>query len=368
MTREIFAGAISGTSADGMDCAICEVSADDITTLNFDTLAYSKQLKAKIEHCINNPDAFGVRQIAELDAEIGHHIGQSIQALLQSTGLRPGQVRAIGSHGQTVYHLPEHQPSNSLQLGNPAVIAEATGIDTVADFRRGDMAAGGQGAPLAPLLHARLLRSTEETRVVLNLGGIANITILPAHSNKILGFDTGPASVLMDLWAQAHFDQAYDDEGQIAASGKVDPALLELLLGEPYQLESPPKSTGRELYSMQWLTPYLRDNELEAQDVMATLSEFTAASVANAVMQHALTARRVIVCGGGVHNTELMRRIADNLDIPVVPASKYGVNPDAVEATLFAWLARQRVYKQSIDTCAITGARHPVSLGAIWSC
>jgi anhydro-N-acetylmuramic acid kinase len=286
---------------------------------------------------------------------------------LQREGIAASAVTALGSHGQTVRHRPLRNSPYTMQLGEPNVIAELSGIATVADFRRRDMAAGGQGAPLAPAFHAAMLPHDGRTRVVLNLGGIANITVLASGSAGI-GFDTGPASCLLDAWAQQHLGTRFDANGAFAASGHVDANLLARLLDDPYFAAAPPKSTGREVFQPTWLQQHLRGSVLAPADVQATLVALTAHSVARAVREHAIEASEMLVCGGGVHNPVLMAAIAAELaPMLVVSTATVGIDPDFVEAMLFAWLARERLAGRAIeDLPAATGARGARVLGGIY--
>jgi anhydro-N-acetylmuramic acid kinase len=256
-----------------------------------------------------------------------------------------------------------------LQLGDANVIAELTGITTVADFRRRDMAAGGQGAPLAPAFHAAMLPRDARARVVLNLGGIANVTILPAAASRtVTGFDTGPASCLLDAWTLQHLGKPFDAEGAFAARGRVDLGLLARLLDDPYFATPPPKSTGREVFHLTWLQERLRGLTIAPADVQATLVALSAHSIADAVRLHAPEASEVLVCGGGVHNPVLMQAIAGELaPVPVTSTAGRGIDPDFVEALLFAWLARERVAGRTVETvAAATGARGARVLGGVY--
>jgi anhydro-N-acetylmuramic acid kinase len=288
--------------------------------------------------------------------------------VLADHGVAAGDVRALGSHGQTVRHRPGTPTPYTLQLGDPNVIAEATGIVTVADFRRRDMAAGGQGAPLAPAFHSAMLGADGASRVVLNLGGIANITVLPRDPSAALrGFDTGPANCLMDGWSLQQRGIGCDEGGAWAASGQVDEAWLAQLLAEPYFHQTGPKSSGREVFNQDWLQRQLGQRSLAAVDVQATLLALSARSVAAAIRQAAPATEEVLVCGGGVHNASLMQALATALaPLTVASTASCGVDPDYVEAMAFAWLARQRLLGLPGNRADVTGARGPRVLGAIY--
>jgi anhydro-N-acetylmuramic acid kinase len=299
-----------------------------------------------------------------LDVAIGECFAEAALSLLRKTGTRAGDVAAIGSHGQTIRHRPAGAHPFTLQIGDPTVIAERTGITTIADFRRADVAAGGQGAPLLPALHAALFKAPDKTRVILNLGGIANVTIL-APGREVCGFDTGPANCLLDAWALRHRNASRDEGGAWAASGRVDRALLATWLTDPYFAAPAPKSTGREAFNLDWLDARLGAGVAPA-DVQATLLALSAETIADAIRAAAPDAREVFACGGGVHNQALMAAIGARI-APATLASTaaLGLDPDYVEATGFAWLARARLANAPGNLPAVTGARGPRVLGAI---
>jgi len=275
-------------------------------------------------------------------------------------------VRALGSHGQTIRHRPHADPPFTWQLGDGNVIAERSGIDTVADFRRRDVAAGGHGAPLMPAFHAALLGSLQEDRAVLNLGGIGNFTLLP-RVGDVRGFDTGPANALMDAWCERHTGRAYDAGGAFAASGHADAALLARLLADPWFALAPPKSTGREQFHLDWLQARMGEATISPADVQATLLELTARTVADALQLTQPATRRVLVCGGGVHNAVLMARLAAHLPQAVVESTAtHGLDPDYVEAMGFAWLARETLAGRSGNLPAVTGAVGRRVLGVVY--
>ncbi len=361
----LFLGLISGTSADGIDVALA--SFDPTPRLHAaSTHPYPEDLRRRILDLAQGDGRIALDDLGALDVEIARSFADAADALLRREGIAAKKIAALGSHGQTVRHRPQQAPPYTMQLGDANVIAEITGIATVADFRRRDVAAGGQGAPLAPAFHAAMLPRDGIDRVVLNLGGIANITIL--DDKPLRGFDTGPASCLLDAWAQKHLDEPFDRDGGFAARGHIDAALLERLLDGPYFAAPPPKSTGREVFHLDWLRSQLHDSRAAPEDVQATLVALTARSIANAVHAHAPSAREVLVCGGGVHNPVLMRAISAALaPIPVASTATRGIDPDYVEAMAFAWLACERLAQRAVeDVCTVTGARGPRVLGAIY--
>jgi anhydro-N-acetylmuramic acid kinase len=363
-------GLNSGTSADGIDAALvrfadgseharCELVAGR-------TYRWEDAMRARLVHLGQGGDCTSLDEFGALDVQAARAFADAATALLADAGVAASEVRAIGSHGQTLRHRPEAAVPFTLQVGDGNVIAERTGITTVADFRRRDVAAGGHGAPLLPALHAALLRAPGESRAVLNLGGIANLTLLPAHGD-VRGFDTGPANALLDAWCERHTGAAFDAEGAFAARGGVDDALLETLRAEPWFALPPPKSTGREQFHLAWLEARLGTGARAAQDVQATLLELTAASVADALRATQPDTARVLVCGGGVHNPRLLQRIAARLPGMLVESTAaHGVDPDLVEAMGFAWLARQTLASRPGNLPSVTGARGPRVLGAIY--
>ncbi|MEO8161714.1 MAG: anhydro-N-acetylmuramic acid kinase, partial [Arenimonas sp.] len=305
-------------------------------------------------------------ELGELDTRLGQAFAHASNALLREAGVEAKRVRAIGSHGQTLRHRPQGEAPFTLQLGDANVIAESTGIDTVADFRRRDVAAGGQGAPLVPAFHAATLANAAEDRAVLNLGGIANLTLLPVHG-AVRGFDTGPGNGLMDAWCLRHRGEPFDRAGAFAATGRVEKALLARLLDEPWLALPPPKSTGRDQFHLPWLEARLGTTAIMPEDVQATLARFTARSVAEALRAQLPTCARVLVCGGGVHNPVLLAELRAALPGMVVESTgEHALDPDFVEAMAFAWLAREFLARRPGNLAAVTGARGARVLGALF--
>lgn len=360
----LYLGLISGTSADGIDAALVRFDSDLPQLVDALTHPWPPELRERILAVAQDETRLDLDAYGRLDVAIGHCFAEAAQQLLARNGT--AAVRAIGSHGQTLRHRPSGAFPFTLQVGDPSVIAERCGIDVVADFRRADVAAGGQGAPLLPAVHAMLLARPDRTRVVLNLGGIANITVLGADGT-VFGFDTGPANGLMDAWCLRHRGVPFDAEGVFAASGQVDEALLQDLLADPYFTLPPPKSTGREHFHLAWLEAHARVASLSPADVQATLLELSARSVIEAIERHAPDATDVLACGGGVHNGVLMQRLGERL-VPrqLRSTAEHGIDPDYLEATAFAWLARQRLLGLPGNLPAVTGARGPRVLGAIY--
>ncbi|WP_199098293.1 anhydro-N-acetylmuramic acid kinase [Dyella sp. ASV21] len=362
----LYLGLISGTSADGIDAALVRFEHDVPQLVDALVHPWPDELRARILAVAQDETRLDLDAYGRLDVAIGQCFAEAANALLARNAGERAAVRAIGTHGQTLRHRPAGDHPFTLQVGDPSVIAERCGIDVVADFRRADVAAGGQGAPLLPAVHAMLLSRPGRTRVVLNLGGIANITVLGADG-RVSGFDTGPANGLMDAWCLRQRGTAFDRDGAFAASGQVDKALLDALLNDAYFALPPPKSTGREHFHLAWLEAHPRMAGLAPADVQATLLELSAQSIAEAIVRHAPEASEVLACGGGVHNRALMRRL-EQLIAPRVlgTTGAHGVDPDYLEATAFAWLARQRLLGLPGNLPAVTGARGPRVLGALY--
>ncbi len=361
----LYLGLTSGTSADGIDAALVRF-APRLEVIAARTFAYPDDLRARIVALARHDASVALADFGTLDAMIGKRFATAALALLHAAGVEPRDVTALGSHGQTVCHHPSGPHPFTLQIGDPNVIAERTGIATVADFRRADVAAGGQGAPLLPTLHAAVLAGAGTPRAILNLGGIANLTLL-LRGRPVLGFHTGPANCLLDSWALAHRGVACDEGGAWAASGRVDEALLGRLVHDPYFALPPPKSTGREHFNLDWLHPQLPAGVADA-DVQATLLQLSARSIAQALDAHAPAIREVYACGGGVHNPVLLDALRGALpDVRVDTTAALGLDPDFVEAVGFAWLARARLENLPGNLPSVTGARGPRVLGAIYA-
>jgi anhydro-N-acetylmuramic acid kinase len=366
----LYVGLMSGTSLDGVDGVLVAFDADGSSFTVRDHVHHpfpaglAQELLA-----LNAPGADELHRCALAANAVARAYAGVVDALLQAGATPAAAVRAVGAHGQTVRHRPGEFDGTgyTVQLLNAALLAERTGIDVACDFRSRDLAAGGQGAPLVPAFHRHRFGRPGETVAVLNLGGIANLTVLAADGGTI-GFDTGPANLLLDGWITRHRSAAFDADGAWAASGRVQPALLAALRAEPFFALPPPKSTGRDLFGMPWLDARLAAaGALAPQEVQATLAELTAATVADAVQAHAAGARRLVVCGGGARNADLLARIAARLPGLAVEASdRLGLPCDQVEACAFAWLARALVERAPGNLPAVTGAAGPRLLGALY--
>ncbi|APX77323.1 anhydro-N-acetylmuramic acid kinase [Achromobacter insolitus] len=363
---QLYIGLMSGTSVDGVDGVLVRLGDGQPPAVQASaSLPMPADLRRELL-ALNQSGDDELARAALAANSLARLYAQAVAALLQHAGVAAGDVAAIGAHGQTVRHRPDL--GYTVQLNAPALLAELTGIDVVADFRSRDVAAGGQGAPLVPPFHAAIF-GAPQGRAVLNLGGIANVTLLePGHAPR--GFDTGPANVLLDGWCQRHLGQAYDADGRWAATGQVLAPLLEQLISsEPWFALPPPKSTGRDLFNMQWLDERLAafDGPKPApQDVQATLQRLTARTVANAIDAAAASTQEVFVCGGGARNTGLMRELAYCLQRPVRPTDALGVPAQEVEALAFAWLAQAFMQRRPAGLPAVTGARGPRILGALY--
>lgn len=361
----LYIGLISGTSVDGVDCVLVDFNENTAKIVSTHFQPSPEKLRNDVlKVCKGEP--LNPEQLGILDIKIGHFFAAAVNELLVISKTNAKDIAAIGSHGQTVWHKPNGDHPFSMQLGDPNSIAYLSKIKTVADFRRMDVAAGGQGAPLAPLLHQDVFYSAQSDRAVVNIGGISNITCLPASGGN-LAFDTGPGNVLMDYWIGKHQQKRYDENGDWAATGQIVPELLARFLEEPYLKLPHPKSTGRELFNGDWLEMQLSDfDKVSAADVQATLLEFTATTIA-ADINAAMKPSALYVCGGGAHNAVLMAAIAKKLpNCQVDSTAALGIDPDWVEAVAFAWMARMRILGRAINTSAFTGAARPVTLGGVY--
>ena len=374
--QQLFIGLMSGTSADSIDAALVDFSGPRPQLLHYIEQPLDSTLREQIL-ALMQPGADEIERLGRLDHQLGHAFAKAALTLLELSNTRPCDVRAIGSHGQTVRHRPPSpEPSTNpnpftLQIGDANIIAERTGIATVADFRRRDMAAGGQGAPLVPAFHQAVFSSKDERRVIANIGGMANITILDAES--VSGFDTGPGNALMDSWVARYKSKTYDHNGEWAASGNASEAVIQQLLGHPFFQLAPPKSTGREDFHLAWLDEQLQGvkQELEPADIQASLLEVTAASIAASIAQQAPATEALYVCGGGAFNAQLLKQLqlasqAQGLSLKIDTTSALGIAPQSVEAAAFAWLAKQTLAGLPGNNPAATGASRERVLGGIY--
>lgn len=365
----LYAGLMSGTSMDGVDAVLLEIDGQGdgrrMQVRGALHQEYPPAILNRLRGAVEYPASANLDLLGTLDVQIGEQFALCVLSLLQSAGVAPRELRAIGSHGQTLLHRPRAAVRFTLQVGDPNIIAERVGVDVVADFRRRDIAAGGEAAPLMPIFHRAAFGRAGEARAVVNIGGIGNVTLLHADGS-VGGFDTGPGNCLMDSWILRHRGENFDRDGRFAKSGKVQAALLAKLLQEPYLALPAPKSTGRELFNLAWLDAQLHDMTVSSADVQATLCEFTATTIAGAL--RAPRPRQVYVCGGGARNGELMRRLGLALpDTAVASTAAAGIPPEQVEGAGFALLAHLTLARQPGNIPAVTGAQGPRVLGAIYA-
>ncbi|WP_248768560.1 anhydro-N-acetylmuramic acid kinase [Pseudomonas sp. MWU12-2345] len=359
----LYIGVMSGTSLDGLDIALVALDGS-IRLLASHYIPMPEALRVELLGlCASGPDEIARCAIAEQNWVT--LAAQGINTLLEQQGLAPGAIRAIGSHGQTIRHEPAR--GFTVQIGNPALLAELTGITVVGDFRRRDVAAGGQGAPLVPAFHEALFEERAGHRAVLNIGGFSNLSLIEPDK-AVSGFDCGPGNVLLDAWIQDQRNESYDRNGQWAASGQVEPALLQALLSDPFFQTKGPKSTGREVFNLPWLKQHLSHlPPLAAEDIQATLLELSARAIVESLTGAQENTEELLVCGGGAHNAALMARLSQLLPATrVASTATHGVDPDWVEAMAFAWLARCCLDGIAANRPSVTGARGLRVLGAIY--
>jgi anhydro-N-acetylmuramic acid kinase len=364
---DFYVGLMSGTSMDGIDAVVTSFDETGVTLHATHSEPYSPDLRQALLIAIREPLDVQLDESGELHRRVGESFRDAALAAIARSGVELKDIVAIGSHGQTLRHQPDVDEPFSLQVGDADIIARSTGITTVANFREADIAAGGQGAPLVPPFHHWLFASSKENRVVLNIGGIANVTILAADGSDVTGFDTGPGNGLMDAWISRNRGEAFDRGGQWAATGTVIDDLLQQLLNDSYFSAPPPKSTGFEYFNAQWLTPF-RVDRFDAANVQATLCELSAITISNPIRMQAPDTQGVFVCGGGIHNAELMRRLQHHLSgTRISSTAAAGLDPDWVEAAAFAWLAMRTLRSETGNLPSVTGAMHEVVLGDIHS-
>ena len=355
---------MSGTSLDGIDVVVVNIENNEFELCSSQTYPWPQELQQALRQLIEKEDS--LNEALKLDQLCAEQYALASLKVIETAGLKPADITAIGSHGQTIRHAPQGNPAFTLQIGNPSTIAEKTGITTIADFRSRDIAAGGQGAPLAPAFHQAIFHQPGSSRVILNIGGIANITVI--NDNQVIGYDTGPGNRLLDDWISKSKGESFDRNGDFSASGKVNKQLLKQLLQDPYFKTQPPKSTGSDYFNLAWLESRLQDYPDESgENIQATLSALTCTSITQEILASAPDCQEVLVCGGGVHNLHLMQQLQQLLpDMPVVSTEKYGIHPDWVEAMAFAWLAQQTLAGLPGNVPGVTGASGPRICGGIY--
>lgn len=359
-----YIGLMSGTSMDSIDAVLVSITKDRIKLLETYSLPIEDDLRKDIlELCYPGENA--INRMGKLDVVLGRLFSDCVEALLEKAGLEPNDIIAIGSHGQNIRHMPEADVPFTLQIGDPNVIAANTGITTIADFRRRDVALGGQGAPLAPAFHQFLFRRYEGTQWVLNIGGIANVTLI-SPSNQVIGYDTGPGNTLLDTWYRQHTGRRFDVDGEWARSGMVNIQLLESLRTDPFFTKEPPKSTGLEHFNLKWLMEHIRKlgEHIPSEDIQATLTELTAVTIADNLNQ--IEARHIWACGGGAKNRFLMERLQALCPTPILTTDAAGIPIDWIEACAFAWFAYQTTHHIPSNIPSVTGASEAAVLGAIY--
>lgn len=367
--RRYYIGLMSGTSSDAVDAVLVATHPQFELTATH-SLAFDLSLQQSI-HQLADPQTGTIEQLGELDCKLGHVFATAALELLQKAKVSSDQIIAIGSHGQTIRHRPNSAHPFTLQIGDANIIAQRTGVTTVADFRRRDIAAGGQGAPLVPAFHQAIFSNDKIDRAIINIGGMANITWLPKSQQElVIGFDTGPGNVLLDGWIHQHLQQRFDQKGDWAAQGKVNQPLLDLLLSEDFFQQLPPKSTGREMFHLSWLKNHLKKIEgaISPVDVQRTLLELTAQSIADSFQKISTDRKEIFVCGGGAFNQFLMQRLQYLLSPNTVNSTAaLGIDPQWIEAMAFAWLAQQRMENKTGNLGSVTGATENCVLGGIYA-
>jgi anhydro-N-acetylmuramic acid kinase len=372
-STDFYIGVMSGTSLDAIDCALVEFTSTTAFKL---VHHYSHPLPESYRSqlfSLTQPQINEINLLMEMDVKLGELIATACIETLKQAGLQANQITAIGSHGQTIRHYPQGDYTTSLQIGDANIICERTAITTIADFRRKDMAAGGQGAPLVPPFHATAFQHKTQSRCIVNIGGIANITCLPTNTTEIFGYDSGPGNTLMDLWCKEHLNCPYDKRGNYAASGYIIPELLQQMLNDPYFSMSFPKSTGREYFGKNWINKLSLEhidlnNPQSKFDILATLTELTAHSIAKEINFSIPDCKEVLICGGGVKNNYLVERLKLHLpEKQIKPTDDYGIPAQWIESMAFAWLAKQTYEGLTGNLPSVTGAKHPVILGAVYA-
>lgn len=368
--KHLYIGLMSGTSVDGIDAALVSCDHANHQLINHFYLPYSSTLRQQILG-LCEPGENEIERVCELDILLGKTFAKAVNELLKREGLTADDIRAIGSHGQTIRHAPNHSSPYTLQIADPNTIAAETGITTIADFRRKDIAHGGQGAPLVPAFHRYTLASSRINRAIVNIGGIANVTLLNANNlDEVIGFDTGPGNVLLDAWIDQHLGQHYDDQGQWASTGQCNQELLNLFLADNYFHKPFPKSTGREYFNLNWLEHIYQhqfDKRLNECDVQATLLELTTQSILNAIQMH-MAEGEILICGGGAKNIALLNSLKVKATplFNVATTDEYGMPAEWIEAMAFAWLAFRTIHQLSGNIKSVTGAKQNTILGAIY--
>ncbi|MBL7003885.1 MAG: anhydro-N-acetylmuramic acid kinase [Gammaproteobacteria bacterium] len=367
---DFYIGIMSGTSLDGIDIALVTFKQNKTKLIDSVTVPYQHKTKEKIDTLVNSREC-SLHLLCEVDRQIATEYTSAVLELLKINNLEPQQIKAIGCHGQTIKHSPNNDIPYTFQIGDPNTLAALSGITTVADFRRKDIALGGQGAPLTPAFHQHAFQDKEKNRLIINIGGITNVTILPKENSplEIIGFDTGPGNTLMDHFFQMNFQQPYDKSGDLAKQGKIlKPLIDHILKSETYFELPPPKSTGTDYFNLAWFdsfNPNLIDSN-KPIDLLATLNELTAITIASAINKLPISVDEIYFCGGGIHNTTLVKSIKKHTGINYFSTEKLGVQPDYLEAIAFAWFAKNTLEGKTSNLPSVTSASKPTILGGIF--
>lgn len=364
MSNKYFIGLMIGSSLDGIDGCILDTSTNQLIEKIHQPI---DPIDIKSINKLNHSTRINPNQLHACDQRLGYQLADTVQQLLKSADISPLNIGAIGVHGATIRHQPQQPYPYSWQLGNAHIIATKTGITTISDFRNRDMILGGQGAPLAPLFHREFINNQPHDCLLVNIGGIANISYLPKNpAEQVIGFDSGPGNTLIDSCMRQFFNQPYDKDGSMAKQGDVDQQLLAILLNDPYFKKAPPKSTGRDKFNMAWAEHHIKTNSIDInhQNQVATLTALTAKSIANCFAAFTQTIDHIYICGGGAHNSFLLEQIQKEVKTArVCTTSSIDIDPDFIEAMGFAWLAKQHMNQQTLNTKHITGNKQPIILG-----
>jgi len=364
---ELYIGLMSGTSVDSIDSVLINFNNNSFEILEVSSSSIEETLKDRIFNEVNK-DKVSKVEIEKLDLELGKAFGNAAKKLLQKAEIDSCDVVAIGSHGQTIKHAPNAPSPFSLQIGSPKEIAHITNIKTVADFRTADIAAGGQGAPLAPLFHSFILKKNKVSEaLVINIGGISNLTYFNDSTESIIAYDCGPGNCLIDTWSRSNNRGDFDAEGVWASSGKVEVNLLKEMLNDDYFSKHPPKSTGTDYFNLKWINKKISEfSEVSTEDIQATLTELSAQTIFKELKDLKVEKKPIYLCGGGIHNLFLVKRLEELVENQIFSTSEIGIDADFLEACCFAWLAKERLKKTKFDLSKITGSKEEISLGEIW--
>jgi len=353
---------------DGIDAALMNFQENKFLTFGTLKKNYPKELRSQLIFASKNWKKTNIDQLGRLDQWTGEIFRDAALEIIKKFNIKANQIAAIGSHGQTIRHQPKIENPFSMQIGDPNIIAYGTKITTVSDFRRKDLAAGGEGAPLTPIYHKAIFQNNKVNRVVLNIGGISNITILNKNSEEIIGFDTGPGNTLLDAWIREKLNKPFDENGQWTKQGSTNKTLLNSMMSDPYFDLAPPKSTGTEYFNLNWLNHFIGSKNITEVDIQKTLTVFTSESIAQAIERFNPNTEEIILCGGGVKNISLYKEITNRLPkIKISKTNDYGIDSDYLEASAFAYLAKLTISKEVGNVKSVTGSKNQVILGGIYS-